>query len=170
MVYWNTSWAPYGDIISGAPIEANASAWTEESLSTPVGARIAMKNETHTLIESLPDYAETTITTWIDKDTGILLKVTDVVDILSTGSIDLTSTTTIELTNADFFGIWGFLMYYKLFGISLLYILIGVVVLKLRIWSDHIGSRRKILDIIDGKRISFSSLMRSCYQVHYGSI
>lgn len=143
MVYWNTSWAPYGDIVTGAPLEANAAAWTEESLTTPVGARIAMKNETHTLIEALPDYAETAITTWIDKDTGILLKVTDEVDILATGSLDLTTTTTIELVSADFFGIMGFLMYYKLFGISLLYILIGVVVLIIIILIVVILLRRR---------------------------
>jgi hypothetical protein len=143
MIYWNTSYAPYGDVMSGAPFAVNPSAWTEESLTTAVGPRIAMKNETSTLIEFLPDYAETTITTWIDKDTGILLKITDEVDILQTGSLDMTSSTTIELINSDFFGILGYLQYFKIFGISLLYILIGVIVLIIIILLVVIIIRRR---------------------------
>jgi len=143
MIYWNTTYAPYGDILSGAPMTVNPAAWIEESLATPLGPRIALKNETYTIIESLPDYAETTITTWIDKDSGILLKITDEVDILSTGSLDMSSTTTIELTTADFFGILGYLQYFKLFGISLLYILIGVIVLLIIIILILIIIRRR---------------------------
>ena len=143
MIYWNTSYAPYGDVMTGAPFVVNPSAWTEESLTTPVGPRIAMKNETSTLIEFLPDYAETTITTWIDKDTGILLKITDEVDILQTGSLDMTSTTTIELINADFFGILGYLQYFKIFGIPLLYSLIGLIVLIIIIVLVIIIIRRR---------------------------
>ena len=143
MIYWNTSYAPFGDVMTGAPSAVNPSAWVEESLTTPVGPRIAMKNETSTLIESLPDYAETTITTWIDKDTGIMLKITDEVDILQTGSLDMTSSSTIELTSSDFFGILGFLQYFKIFGISLLYILIGVIVLIIIILLVVIIIRRR---------------------------
>jgi hypothetical protein len=143
MIYWNTSYAPYGDIVTGAPLTVDSAAWLEESLVTPVGPRTAMKNETHTTIEILPDYAETTITTWIDKDTGILLKTTDEVDIFATGSLDMTSSTTIELTNADFFGILGYLLYLKLFGISLLYILIGVIVLLIIIILVIVLIRRR---------------------------
>jgi hypothetical protein len=143
MIYWNTSYAPHGNILTGRPASINPSAWTEETLTTPYGSRAALKNETITTIASTPDYANTNMTIWIDKDTGILLKTTDTVDIFATGSLDMTSTTTIELSNTDFLGIFGYLMYLKLFGISLLYILIGVIVLIIIIIIIVIALRRR---------------------------
>ncbi len=129
--------------MTGAPTSVDPSVWSEETLNTPVGPRVAMKNETHTNIEFLPDYADTIMTTWIDKDSGVLLKITDVVDILATGSLDMTSTTTIELTNADFLSLLGFLQYFKILGIPLLYILIGLAVLIIIIILVVIIIRRR---------------------------
>ncbi len=143
MIYWNTSYAPFDDILTNRPSSIDPSAWTEESLTTSVGARVAMKNETTTTIGTSPDIAETHITTWIDKDTGILLKIIDDVSVSQTGVLDMTSLTTIELLNSDFFGILGYLMYFKLFGIPLLYLLIGIIVLIIIVIIVVVALRRR---------------------------
>jgi len=125
IVWWNTSWAPWGSTLSGtgAPTMSGTNAWTAEALATPLGVRQAWKNATSINVP----HGDVDVTTWIDQETGILLKLTDEVHLSDVFDFDLE--TTVELVSCDFFGILGYLMYTKFFGISLLYIVIAGVVL-----------------------------------------
>ncbi len=120
--YWNTSLAPWD-------MTENPAAWTNEPVTTALGVRNALRNTTAFSGTIATTSGSTTLDTWIDLDSRILLKLTDTTTIDNDGLFDCTMTTNIDIVSCDFFGILGTLMYTKLAGIPLLFLIIAVIVI-----------------------------------------
>ncbi|MFX1563612.1 MAG: hypothetical protein ACFFDP_09950 [Promethearchaeota archaeon] len=135
-IYWNSSLNPYY-------LTEDPTAFTEETLTTALGNRIALKNESAFSGVWGPDPVSMSFTWWFDKESSILLKLTNDASVTSSTYPDWTSEVTIELTSCDFFGILGFLMYTKIFGIPLLYLIIGIVILLIILILGVIACRKR---------------------------
>ena len=122
MVYWNTSYAPWGYVSpnfidfyrTGAPIGLANTEWTSEFLATSYGIRTALKNVKNISVSGWWDPTQSgdiEINTWIDATTGILLKLTEEVETTElyglftlADHLNSTKTINIELFSCDFFG------------------------------------------------------------------
>jgi hypothetical protein len=135
-ICWNSSLNPY-------TVSEDASAFTEETLATAFGNRVALKNESSFTGTWMGDPVAMSFTWWFDKESSILLKLTNDASVTSSIYPDWTSEITIELTSCDFFGIIGYLMYTKIFGIPLLYLIIGLIVVLIILILGCLVCRRK---------------------------
>ncbi len=134
--YWNTSLAPW-DIVE------DPGAWTVETVSTSLGVRNAFRNTTSITGTLATTSGTTVLDTWIDLDSRILLKLTDTTTIDNDGLFDVVMTTNIDLVACDFFGIIGSLLYTKIAGIPLLYLIIAVIVILVIVLLIICIARRK---------------------------
>ncbi|MFX1492103.1 MAG: hypothetical protein ACFFBU_07565, partial [Promethearchaeota archaeon] len=128
MVYWNTSYAPWGavhpwfhrdDGFTGAPTNMATSEWASDSLVTPYGIRKALQNMTKISASGEPyfanEVADIEINTWIDADTGLLLRLTEDLNATNLWSGFLfryspsswNQSTVVELVACNFFGLGG---------------------------------------------------------------
>jgi hypothetical protein len=148
MVYWNTGYAPWGNVypyweypwvFDGAPIHAATDQWAVDFVSTPYGERQALKNVTTISVSGFPG-ADVVVSSWIDAETGLLLKLTE--DLSASGlqfryvgiggvSTNSTQSTRVELVACNLWGVMGYLLWNKIYGVSLLSVLVisGVLVL-----------------------------------------
>jgi hypothetical protein len=96
MFYWNTSYEAW----STTPTTTD---WTAEPVTTALGVRNADRYSFDDTQTDGGATGETDLDIWIDTETGILLKLTDVSTVDNNGAMDYVMTTNIDLVSCSFF-------------------------------------------------------------------